>query len=122
MPEWTADEDIELARMVAAGRRPAEIARELDKPFVEVIAEATRTGLRGAPQPLSLPRGAGYDKLATRRHMRALERYDGSASRYAKANGLNIELLVRAMRQHLPERWEAYMRSQDDLPERECAY
>jgi hypothetical protein len=69
-----------------------------------------------------LPRGAGFDKVSTKRHLVAMTAFPGSATKYAVANGMNINTLVTALQRHYPQEWQDYLSRRGGLPTRQCAY
>jgi 5-methylcytosine-specific restriction endonuclease McrA len=121
---WTADELTELTALYEAGVTLGEIARRLGRPFGGSAVKASELGLRfrGKRQAKALPRGAGFDKASTVRHMTALEAYEGGVTQYARANGVRVELLAQACQRHTPERWQTYVASRSDIPARDCEY
>ena len=120
---WTPEEEAELHQLVSNGVRLAEIANRLGRPYAGVALKASRTGAKSSGWGnKKLPRGTGWDKASTLRHLKALEAFDGPITRYAKTNGLSTELLVRAVQKHCPEQWTAYVASHSDIPSCECPY
>ena len=69
-----------------------------------------------------MPRGAGFDKISTGRHLAALERSPLSVTRYARSVGLHVDSLVTACQRHFPDRWQTYVETHSSLPRRECSY
>jgi 5-methylcytosine-specific restriction endonuclease McrA len=122
--KWTDGEIAELTALYEAGVTLGEIARRLGRPYAGIGCKASELGLRfkGKYRVEKLPRGAGFDKASTIRHMGALEVYAGGVTRYARANGLSVELFAQACQRHVPERWAAYVASRSDIPQRECQY
>lgn len=121
--EWGDEEVDELRTLLEAGLPMSEIAQRLGRPFAGVANKASRLGLRTcSKRERKLPRGAGFDKASTRRHMANLEHYDGPVTRYARTQGVLLETLVQALQRHVPERWGAYVAEHSDIPQRECPY
>jgi 5-methylcytosine-specific restriction endonuclease McrA len=122
---WSEAELAEMQSLYEAGLTLGDIARRLGRPFGGCAAKASqmdlcfRTTRRKAEK---LPRGAGYDKVSTIRHLKALEVYEGGVTQYARANGIAVERLAQACERHAPERWQAYVARRSDIPERECEY
>jgi hypothetical protein len=120
---WTDDEIAELRELLSNGVTLGEAALRLGRPYAGVAVKASRLGMSTARQAQrKVPRGAGYDKESMRKHLLMLERFAGTATQYARANGLNIDSVVYAMQNHFPERWEAYVRAHARIPKRRCEY
>lgn len=120
---WTTDEVAEMASLLEAGVPLGEVARRLGRPFAGAACKASRLGLRAKRvREVKVPRGAGYDKQSMKRHLDALDNFDGPATRYARANGLAIEMFVQAAQRHFPDQWDAYVRSHSALPSKTCVY
>ena len=120
---WTADERAELATLVANGVPLSEIAHRLGRPYAGVAGKASELGIRSNHQRTrKIPRGAGYDKAAVEKHLRSLERSGVKVTRYARAEGLSVELLAKAIERHFPERWTAYKLEHADIPNKACVY
>lgn len=122
--QWTEEEVGELRSLVAYDVPLNEIARRLGRPYAGVALKASRLEIRSArgKREQKPPRGAGYDKESIRRHLLALERYAGTVTQYARANGLEVESLVRAIERWWPERWQEYVRAHAELPQKTCEY
>lgn len=120
---WSPGEDAELRSLVDSGLTLGEISKRLGRSYAGTACRISRLDIR-MPQKRNkkLPRGAGWDKVSTTRHMRALQCYDGPITRYARMNGLDIESLSKALQQHCPDDWRAYTQSRSDIPEKVCAY
>jgi 5-methylcytosine-specific restriction endonuclease McrA len=120
---WTAEEESELLELLTRGVTVAEAARRLGRTFNGVAVKASRQGIRVARNhEVKLPRGAGYDKVSTLRHVAALERSGVPVTRYARTHGLSVEPFVQALQRYAPARWEIYLKAHSELPERECPY
>lgn len=120
---WTDEETCEMESLIRNGVRLGDVARRLGRPYGGVAMKASKMGIRSSPaRPRKLPRGAGYDKSSTLRHMDAIERFDGKPTQYARSRGLDIEMLAQTFERHCPERWRAYVASRSDLPQRGCPY
>lgn len=121
---WTDDEIAELKDLYEAGVTLGEIARRLGRPFGSAAVKSSELGLRfrGKRGVKPLPRGAGFDKAATLKHMTALEAYEGGVTQYARANSMSVELFAQACQKHAPGRWQSYVASRSDIPARDCEY
>lgn len=120
---WTEQECDELRALISQGVTLGEVANRLGRPYAGVAGKASELGIRSRQvREKKLPRGGGWDKATTLRHMKAIEAYDGKVTQYARANGLAIELLVKALQKHCMDRWQAYVAARSDLPRRTCAY
>jgi 5-methylcytosine-specific restriction endonuclease McrA len=120
---WSEDEIAELRRLIEERITLGEIARRLGRPFNGVALKASRLGLRSkAQRARKLPRGAGFDKVSTRRHLTALEKSDKTVTQYARANGKNVDTLVMAFQKHFPDRWAEYVAATSGLPRKTCPY
>ena len=123
-PRWTTEELDEMRSLHEAGVSLGEIARRLNRPYSGCATKSSemKLGFNRTRGSEKLPRGAGYDKAATLRHMRALEVYKGAVTQYARSQGLRVEQLVQAFERYVPDRWTAYVAGRSDIPERECEY
>jgi 5-methylcytosine-specific restriction endonuclease McrA len=120
---WTDDETAELREQVTAGVPLGEIAQRLARSYAGVACKASELGVRStARRPRKLPRGGGWDKANTTRHMKALTAHDGKVTQYARSNGLAVELLVRALQRHCPDQWRDYLASHSEIPQKTCPY
>lgn len=120
---WEANEDRELLALVDQGLPASEIARRLGRTFASVTVRLSRMDVRVQPKRAKkLPRGAGYDKASTLRHMAALEKNKQNVTMYARANGLNVDSVVYALQLHCRERWDDHLRATSPLAEKTCAY
>lgn len=120
---WTAAEQAELEALVANGLPLAEIAHRLGRTYAGVACRASGSGLRSvAKRVKKIPRGAGYDKASTDRHLRALEQSGAKITRYARANALDIDTLVTACQRHYPDRWRTYTETHSPIPKKTCTY
>lgn len=119
---WTAEERTELARLRADGVPLGQIARALGRPYGSCATVASNLKMPRGPKPAKIPRGAGFDKVSMTKHMVALECFDGPLRQYVKSHGLWIEPFVGACQRHFPERWQSYVESRSDLPQKTCEY
>lgn len=120
---WTDEERAELRSLYEAEVPLGQIASRLGRTYAGVACQASELGLRAVQKrQRKIPRGAGFDKINTRRHLRAIDAYDGPITRYARANGLSIDLLVAALQKHLPVEWAAYVAGHSDIPQKRCPY
>ena len=121
--QWNDEELAELRDLTAAGVPIGEIAQRLARSYAGVASKANELGLRSQRQrERRLPRGAGFDKASTAKHVAALERSPLSVTKYARSVGLHVDSLVTALQRHFPDRWRAYLETHSELPRRECAY
>lgn len=121
--KWTVDEDAELATLVANGVPLGEIAHRLGRPYSGVAGRASHLGIKSIPKRnRKIPRGAGYDKASVEKHLRNLERSGVKVTRYARAEGLSVELLAKAIERNFPDRWQAYKQTHSDIPSKTCVY
>lgn len=120
---WTPEETDELRALLTEAVTLSQIANRLGRPYAGVACKASELGIRSnqrrAPK---LPRGAGWDKATTTSHMKALGKYGGPVTRYARANGLSIEMLVQAFQKHCPTQWQVYLEEHSDIPRKACTY
>ena len=120
---WTTDEDEEMRVLIANGVPLGEVAHRLGRPYGGVAGRASLLGFRSEfKRRRKLPRGGGYDKVSTGRHLKALERSSSKPTQYARAQALNIDLLVHAFQVHFPDQWAAYLRTHSPLPTKVCPY
>lgn len=120
---WTEEETEELANLIRAQVTLSQIAHRLGRPYSGVACKASELGIRSnRRRQKNIPRGAGWDKASTLRHMKALQQYAGKITQYARANGLSIDLFVHALQQHCPDLWAAYLQAHSDLPSKKCPY
>lgn len=120
---WTEEEFAELEAL--AGAMPlGEIASRLGRPYGSVASQISARGLahRGQPRAAKIPRGAGYDKATTQKHIKALEAYKGSIRQFCRANGLYVESFMKAVQRHFPEWWDSYVATHAPLPMAKCEY
>lgn len=119
---WSAEEIAELERL-ASDHSITQIAAALGRPYGGVVGKVSQLGLgnrfnnRGRQK---LPRGAGYDKANTLKHLRAIDKYQGPLASYCRANGLRLDPFVKAAQKHDGAWWTEYTRTHTDLPEAEC--
>jgi 5-methylcytosine-specific restriction endonuclease McrA len=120
---WAGDELAELRDLIGQAVPLGEIAYRLGRSYAGVACKANELGLRSLHRrERRLPRGAGFDKASTGKHLAALERSPLSVTRYARSVGLHVDSLVKACQQHFPDRWRAYLGTRSDLPLRNCVY
>lgn len=120
---WTAEEVDELRSLVVAEVPLGQIATRLGRPYAGVACKASELGIRSTHRRVKkLPRGAGWDKATTLKHMKGLTSYAGKLTQYARANGLSVELMVRALQTHCPDEWTNYVATHSDLPRQRCPY
>lgn len=120
---WTNEETAELRRLMANGLPLAEVAHRLGRTYAGVACRASRTDVPSTrPRARKVPRGAGYDKVTIARHLKALETTPQKPTQYARAQGLEINLLILAFQRHFPERWQQYLATHSPLPEKVCEY
>lgn len=121
---WTSAEEAEL-RSLVGHMTLSEIGDRLGRPYAGVACKVSGLGIGtrfGNRQPVKIPRGAGYDKASVTRYAKEIERSGTTVHKFARGNGLGVEMLCQALERHLPEWWEAYRRAHSDLPETECPY
>lgn len=121
---WTREETDELQRLVANAVPLAEVAHRLGRTYAGVACRASRTEARSprGKRTRKIPRGAGYDKVSTTRHLKTLEVTGVKVTQYARAQGVNVDTLVMAFQQHHGERWQAYLATHSPLPAKVCEY
>lgn len=120
---WSSEEVARLYEM-AGEFTITQIAHELGRPYGSVAERLSRLGVSGRlkrPQQ-KLPRGAGFDKETIRRRIRELDLFGGSIRQYARANGVRLDPLIKAIQRHDLAWWNRYVRSHSDLPAERCAY
>lgn len=123
--KWTAEEDDELAALYADPHLTvADVARRLNRTSAAIACRANELGLskQRAPKHKRIPRGSGYDKASIKKRIKALEEYDGSLTKFCRANGLQVESFAVAAQRHFPEWWQNYVRSRTDLEQISCSY
>jgi len=120
---WTDDEIEEMRSLIGESVPLGQVASRLGRPYAGVACKASELGIRSnQKRAKKIPRGAGWDKATTLRHMKALFAYQGKITQYARANGLSIETLVQALQKHCPDDWIAYKEQRSDLPRKVCPY
>lgn len=120
---WTADDVAELRQLLADGRTMTEIATATGRTYAGVSCKASEIGARAQRQDRRKPpRGRGYTKAATLRHMTQLERGSAGVTAYAKAAGWSVEMMVRCFEIHCPDRWVTYLADHSEVPRKECVY
>jgi hypothetical protein len=121
--KWTAEEEAEMFKLVEEGLTCGQIAHRLGRSFNSVACRLSRAGLKLKRNRLvKLPRGAGYDKASTLKHVKALEASGEPITRYARAHGMNVESLIRAIQQFDPEAWVAYAERVGGPETKTCTY
>jgi 5-methylcytosine-specific restriction endonuclease McrA len=121
--KWTSGEVAELRSLIDSCLPMSEIAQRLGRPFGSVAVKASQLGLRVRRQPATvIPRGAGYDKQAMTKHLKALESYSGSLTQYVRSVGLHVDPFVKAMQRHFPQWWGSYVVNHSDFPVKSCQY
>lgn len=122
--DWSDDELAELQNLIESGVTLGEAARRLGRTYAGAACKASRMGFKvdRRQRVVKIPRGAGFDKRSMKKHMDALEGYDGSVTQYARSQGLGIESFAQAAQRHFPERWVAYVAAHSELPHRVCIY
>lgn len=122
--KWSDDEEGELRNLIGH-LTIGEMADRLGRSYAGVACKISELGIgdggRGTRQ-VKLPRGAGYDKANVKRYIKAIDSTGVSVHRYAKANGLGVEMLCQSLQRHFPDWWEAYRAAHSDLPEMVCGY
>lgn len=122
--KWSNDEIAELRQLVGV-ETIAQIATRLGRPYSGVagkISELKIGSNSGNRRPIKLPRGAGYDKVTTVKHAKAIDSSGLTVHRYARSNGLGVEFLCSALERHVPEWWATYRAANSDMPETGCEY
>lgn len=120
---WSEAETEELRQLIANGFPLGEVAKRLGRTYTGVACRASRLEVRSEhKREKKLPRGAGYDKVTTKRRLGELQRFDGTATQFARSRGLPIESLVQSFQRHFPRDWDLYVSTHSGLPERFCGY
>lgn len=120
---WDDGEIHQLREMLEAGSSLGEVAEKLGRPYSGVALKASRLGIRtNQSRRRKLPRGAGFDKASTTRHLKTLAKSPLSLTKYARSKGINVDTLVMAFERHAPEDWEAYLATASDIPRKACPY
>lgn len=125
MKKWTSAEDDEMRALIENGCQLAEVARRLGRTYSATATRASDLGMHNNRRVRSnrkLPRGAGFDKVTVRKHMKQLAASPRSFTQYCRTNRLAVEVLSRALETHCPDDWEAYKRAHSDLPSANCEY
>lgn len=119
---WTQDEDTEVAALIEAGVTVGQIASRLGRTFAAVACRMNERGLvvKAHSRKRKLPRASGYDKQSVLKAMKVLESTDVPVTRYARANGLNIDSLIYAFGNFCPERWQAFAAKTSPYPTAKC--
>lgn len=103
----------------------SDIAHRLGRTYAAVACKINELGIgsrTGNHRPVKIPRGAGYDKASCKRYAAQLDESGDLITRFARRQGLGIEMLVQALERHMPEWWEAYKATHSSIPERDCEY
>jgi len=122
---WTDDEDQELQLLFADPHMTvADVAKRLNRTSASVSCRAGELGIKKivAPKHKRVPRGKGYDKQSLMKHVRAIESFDGSLTKYCRSNGLNVENFAIAVQKSFPDWWNNYVISHSDLEQINCNY
>lgn len=121
---WTEDELEEVSNLSISGVPLGEIATRMGRTYAAVASQLSLRGVKssGRRGRTKIPRGAGYDKESIRKHIKSIDSYDGPITRYARASGLNLELLVKAIQRDRMDWWEQYVSAHSDLPLKKCTY
>lgn len=120
---WGADELAEAGDLSQAGVPLGEIANRLGRTYASVATQLSRMGVRsGRKRDRKIPRASGYDKESIRKRLKELESYKGPITRFARANGLSVELLVKAIQRDDPEWWKRYVHTHSNIPVKDCPY
>lgn len=119
---WTEAECLELRRLYDERVTLSQIAARLGRPYAGIACKASELGLKADQKGRRQKpeRGSSPNKLATLRHMKAVEGFDGMVTHYARSQGIDIESLVHSFERHCPERWAAYVASRSNLAPKEC--
>lgn len=114
----------ELAQLLESGVPLTEAAQRLGQPFAALAVTASELGLRvrSPAHELKLPRGRGYDKASTEKHIWALARSSLDVVRYARSADLHPDLLVLAFERYCPEAWQDYLAFHPAPERRPCDY
>lgn len=119
---WSNAETNRLRELVGQATI-GQIADELGRSYASIACKINDIGVgsrHGNRIKRKLPRGVGFDKVSTKRHLKAIEASEIPISRWAKQHGFNVDQLIRAIEKHEPEWWIEYRNSHSDLPEAVC--
>jgi len=120
---WSVEEVEHLRQMV--GRLTiGGMSQTLGRPYAGVAGKLSELGISAGPGPRNrkIPRGAGFDKRAVLKHMKALGSARDGFTRYCRRVTLSPDLLAKAIQRLDKEWWNRYVSTQSDLPKRECEY
>ena len=121
--KWTSEEDQELGHFYADPYLSlAEIAKRLNRTSAAVACRAGDLGLVKARPPKRVPRGKGYDKQSIKRHLKAIDSFDGSLTKYCRSSRLGVENFAHAAQRYFPDWWANYVRVHSDLQQIKCTY
>lgn len=120
---WTPDEVEKLSSMVGM-KTLGQMADTLGRSYASIACKLNELQIGPGPvkPPLKVPRGHGYDKISTRKHLKTLETSSLTITKYARQNGLNIESFIRVVERHFPDWLHEYRRTTTDLQETNCGY
>jgi hypothetical protein len=122
--KWTADEIEELTEL-AGTCTLGEIASRLGRPYAGVALKLSRLGIAGRTpfnRKKKIPRGAGLNKEAVHKLIKALDASPLSLRQFCRNNGLDIDLFVTAVQHYNMVFWAAYTKRKGDLGEKSCSY
>lgn len=122
--KWTREELDELSEL-AKNLTIGEISRRLGRPYYGVAIKLSRLGIPLSSKKvptLKIPRGSGFDRANVKKLLTDLERSSVTIYRFCRAQGIALDLFVRALQQYFPERWEQYTATHSTLSQIACAY
>jgi 5-methylcytosine-specific restriction endonuclease McrA len=121
--KWSKQELAELKNLV--NQIPInEIAKRLGRPYNGVAAKISRLGMGtrfGNQGKVKTPRISSYNKKSTLANIDAITIQDISLSRFARQNGLSVELLIQSFERWVPEWWKEYRQKHSSLKEIMCS-
>lgn len=121
--KWTDDEVAELRDLIENLVPLGDVARRLGRPYAGVAAKASELAIRSTPRSQrKVPRGSGYDKASMKEHIKALWRYEGTITQFARSRSLAIEPFVQAFQRHYPDAWSDYTATHSVGERRVCPY
>lgn len=119
---WAVEELDEL-RSLAADNTITEIAQRLGRPYAGVACKISELGLGqryGNRLKRKQKRVVGYTKIKTKAWVKELRTCKDSLRKFARRNGLSLELLVQAIQRNDMEFWREYSQSRTDIPSAVC--
>ena len=124
---WTEEEDKELLHLLQEGGLTAHQAAErLGRTFAGVACRLRRLNVRSYKKKREpkIPRGAGYDKASTLKHIKILlDTPEIKATSYVRSVGLEINAFTGALKKHCPELYEQYLsKHYGEIERKDCAY